>query len=195
MSRPRITWRFALNVLFWVGLAGFVGYRVWPQAALAVGASAPDATPAATAGPAYSLTTLNGHVFTSNELRGRVVLVNFWATWCPPCRFEMPGFESVYQKYKDRGFVVLGVSMDAGGEAPVKQFLADHHITYPVAMASGPMMQTFGNPNLLPTSFLIDQEGRVRGEVQGVFASAALQQAVDRLLGESVVRLDRDGAQ
>ncbi len=174
--------RFRWQALFWVALAAFVGYRIWPQAAAAVGvASSPNAS---AAGPAFQLTTLDGNVVTSADLRGKVVLLNFWATWCPPCRLEMPGFESVYELNKNRGFVVLGVAMDADGAAPVQQFLADHHITYPVAMASAPVVQTFGNVNLLPTSFLIDRQGRVRNQVQGVFAAIALDQAVKHLLDE-----------
>ncbi len=182
MSIPRFFRRFRWQAVFWVALAGFVGYRIWPQAAAAVGiASSPNAN---AVGPAYQLTTLDGNVVTSEELRGKVVLLNFWATWCPPCRLEMPGFESVYNLNKDRGFVVLGVAMDADGTGPVQQFLADHHITYPVAMASAPVVQMFGNVNLLPTSFLIDRQGRVRNQVQGVFTSIALDQAVKHLLDE-----------
>jgi len=182
MPIPRVLKRFRWQAVFWVALAAFVGYRIWPQAAAAVGvASSPNAN---AVGPAYELTTLDGNVVTSADLRGKVVLLNFWATWCPPCRLEMPGFESVYELNKNRGFVVLGVAMDADGTGPVQQFLAEHHITYPVAMASGPVVQTFGNVNLLPTSFLIDRQGRVRNQVQGVFTAIALDQAVKHLLDE-----------
>lgn len=112
------------------------------------------------------------------------MLVNFWATWCPPCRVEMPGFQAVYDEFRDSGFVVLGISTDAGGRAPVEGFLRERRITYPVAMASGNVVSAFGGADLLPTSYLIDRQGRIRNEVRGIFASIALRQAVKRLLSE-----------
>jgi peroxiredoxin len=118
------------------------------------------------------------------QLRGHVVLVNFWATWCLPCRVEMPGFQAVYDRKKDEGFVVLGISTDAGGRDGVVRFLKDHGITYPVALASGDVAQRFGGVNLLPSSFLMDRKGRIRSEVRGIFSSIALDRAVDRLLAE-----------
>jgi peroxiredoxin len=113
-----------------------------------------------------------------------VVLVNFWATWCPPCRVEMPGFQRVYEARRERGFTIVGLSVDAAGSAPVKQFLAEHGITYPVAMANTSAIQGFGRSTLLPTSYLIDRQGRVRHEVRGYFTEVTLSQAVERLLDE-----------
>ena len=110
------------------------------------------------------------------------MLVNFWATWCPPCRLEMPGFQTVYDRKKADGFVVLGISTDTGGPDAVKRFLAERGITYPVAMASGGVVRRMGGADLLPTSFLIDRQGRIRHEVRGIFTSVALERAVDRLL-------------
>lgn len=167
------------EALAWVALAAFLGYRIWPQVAAAFGVATASA-----AAPEFQVTTLDGRTLSSRDLRGKVVLVNFWATWCPPCRFEMPGFQSVYDRRKDEGFIVLGISTDAGGRAPVQRFLEERRITYPVAMATGGVVQRFGGANVLPTSFLIDREGRIRHEVRGVFASVALDQAVGRLLAE-----------
>ncbi len=181
--RSRITgvWRRRLHLetILWIGFAAFIGYRIWPQAAAAFGVDSGDA-----ALPSFQLTTLDGRSISSAELRGSVVLVNFWATWCPPCRLEMPGFQKVYDRKKANGFVVLGISTDAGGPDAVKRFLAERGITYPVAMASGGVAQRLGGVNLLPTSFLIDRQGRIRHEVRGIFASFALEQAVNRLLAE-----------
>lgn len=136
--------------------------------------------------PDFQLTTLTGEPVTRDSLRGKVVLLNFWATWCPPCRIEMPGFQSVYDDNVDRGFMVLGVSTDAVGRRPVLDFLRDKGITYPVAMANGRMVNDYGGARVLPTSFLIDREGRLRHEVRGYFAEVALRKAVSRLLDESV---------
>ena len=111
--------------------------------------------------------------------------MNFWATWCPSCRIEMPGFQAVYDRKRSQGLVVLGISTDAGGSDGVRAFLAAHHITYPVAMASASVVRDFGGANVLPTSFLIDRQGRIRNEVRGAFASFALEPAVDHLLAEA----------
>ena len=178
--RSRLYRRLPIETLAWIALLAFIGYRAWPQAAAAFGVASTNA-----AAPAFQLTTLDGRVMTSDQLRGSVVLVNFWATWCPPCRVEMPGFQAVYDRNRSRGFVVLGISTDAGGPEAVQTFLAAHHITYPIAMASASELQGFGAVNVLPTSFLIDRQGKIRNEVRGVFASFALARAVDHLLGEA----------
>lgn len=171
-----------LEALAWIALIVFIGYRIWPQGAAAFGVASANAP-----SPSFQLTSIDGSSLSSDALRGKVVLVNFWATWCPPCQFEMPGFQSVYDSRKDRGFVVLGIATDGDREL-VGRFLAEHHITYPMAMASGSVVQSFGGVNVLPTSFLIDRSGRIRNEVRGVFASVALEQAVDHLLAEPVAK-------
>ena len=179
---PHARLRARIEALAWVALVVFIGYRIWPQVAAAVGVDT-----ASTVAPAFQLTTLDGRLVSSEQLRGRVVLVNFWATWCPPCRFEMPGFQAVYDRKRDEGFVVLGISTDAGGPDVVKRYLAEHDISYPVAMATGEVVRSFGGTNMLPKSFLIDRQGRLRHEVTGIFASVALEQAVSRLLAEPPV--------
>lgn len=161
-------------------LAGFVGSRLWPQVAAAFGVASANAV-----APQFALTTLDGRTITSAQLRGKVVLVNFWATWCPPCRVEMPGFQSVYQRRQADGFVVLGISTDASGSENVRAFLNEHHITYPVAMASAAVVRDFGGASLLPTSFLIDRDGRIRNVIRGAFTSFALERAVDHLLADA----------
>ena len=136
------------------------------------------------AAPDFQLTTLDGATVSRDSLRGKVVLVNFWATWCPPCRVEMPGFQDVYDRKRSQGFTILGVSTDAAGSQHVARYLWEHEITYPVAMASGGIARAFGGARALPTSFLLDRQGRIRHTVTGIFAEVALEQAVNRLLAE-----------
>jgi cytochrome c biogenesis protein CcmG, thiol:disulfide interchange protein DsbE len=171
--------RRGAEVLLWVAVLGFVGHRLWPQlaAALAVGSGGAEA-------PAFEVRTLAGEEVTLESLRGQVVLVNFWATWCPPCRIEMPGFERVYQEKKDEGFVIVGLSTDQAGSREVERFLSDRGITFPVGMASAQLVRDFGGLRGLPTSFLVDREGRIRHTVTGIFAEPALRMAVNRLLAE-----------
>ena len=134
--------------------------------------------------PSYAARTLDGDPISLEGLRGKVVLVNFWATWCPPCRIEMPGFQRVYEDRRDEGFVVLGISTDQADEGVVREFLAERGITFPVTVASGRVVRDFGGVQALPTSYLIDREGRIRQEVKGIFAEPALRMAVGHLLEE-----------
>lgn len=171
--------RHWIERLVWVALLGFVGVRIWLHLAAAAGVASANA-----AVPRFTLTTPDGTPVTSESLAGKVVLLNFWATWCPPCRVEMPGFQRVYDRFRGDGFVVLGVAMDAGGTEGVRHFLAERGITYPVAMATPAAVRDFGGVRLLPTSYLIDRDGRIRNEVSGLFTSVALEQAIGRLLRE-----------
>jgi peroxiredoxin len=97
----------------------------------------------------------------------------------------MPGFERVYEAKRAKGFTIVGISTDAIGSRAVADFVRERGITYPIAMATGAVVQAFGGARTLPTSFLIDREGRIRNEVKGIFTSVALEQAVDRLLAEA----------
>ena len=162
----------------WALLVAFLAWRLSPQAGAALGFTSLN-QPA----PDFRVTTLDGVPVTLDSLRGKVVLLNFWATWCPPCRVEMPGFQDVHDEYRDRGFVVLGVSTDRAGRGPVEEFLRERGITYPVAMANGEIVNAYGGARVLPTSFLIDRDGLIRHEVRGYFSEVALRQAVGRLVG------------
>ncbi|HSA54958.1 MAG TPA: TlpA disulfide reductase family protein [Gemmatimonadaceae bacterium] len=134
--------------------------------------------------PFYSATTLDGKVVTSDSLRGRVVLVNFWATWCLPCRAEMPFLESMWKRHRDEGLVILGLSVDRGGEAEVRQWVEARTITYPIARVGGSAEAAFGGVQGIPTSFLLDRDGRIRHRVVGPLAPVSLEPAVRRLLSQ-----------
>lgn len=189
MTTKRNWPRISLEAVLWIAVLGFVGYRIWPQAASALGLGS-----GGTEAPDIRVETLTGETIALRDLRGQVVLVNFWATWCPPCRYEMPGFQRMYERYRDRGFIILGLSTDRAGRGPVERFLDEIGITYPVAMATAESIQLFGAGNLLPTSFLIDTQGRIRYTVKGVYTETALAQAVERLLREGGAAESKTGA-
>ena len=171
--------RRAAEVTLWIGVLAFAAYRFGPQvgAALGVGGS-----PGPLEGGA--ITTLDGTALSVDDLKGKVVLVNIWATWCPPCVIEMPGFQRVYEDYRDRGFLVLGVSRDQGEPSRVRTFLREKGITYPVAMASDVDLGGMTQVEALPTSFLIGRDGTIRHQVEGFFAGLTLRMAVKRLVEE-----------
>jgi peroxiredoxin len=169
----------AIEALLWVVVAGLFFWRVAPQVQAAVGWGS-----AGTDAPAVTFEMLDGSALPLRDLKGQVVLVNFWATWCPPCRAEMPGFQQVYETKHTAGFTVVGVSTDELPRPRVDAFLRDHHIGYPVAIATQQTVAAFGGVSSLPTSYLIDRKGRVRYVVRGIFAEFTLRSAIDRLLAE-----------
>ena len=107
----------------------------------------------------FTLTDLNGKRWSLKELRGKVVLVNFWATWCPPCRKEMPDLDSLYQRFNNRGFVVLALSDEDAGK--VKPFIAERNISYPVLLDPGDKVKDLFQVNGIPESFVYDRGGRL----------------------------------
>jgi len=108
----------------------------------------------------FSVTTIDGRSIRLSAMRGKVVLVNYWATWCPPCRAEVPDLIRLQAKYQDR-LVVIGVSEDEGGLELVKRFTRDHGINYPIVMSSPALAKVFPGVTSLPTTFVLDREGRV----------------------------------
>jgi peroxiredoxin len=109
----------------------------------------------------FTLKDANGAAVKLSDYRGKVVLLNFWATWCGPCGIEVPWFTEFEQRYKSQGFAVLGVSMDEDGWAAIKPYVADHRINYRVLLGDDTVAQLYGGVDSLPTSFVIDKEGRV----------------------------------
>lgn len=114
-----------------------------------------------TAAPAWTLRDLSGKFVKSDEFKGKVVIVDFWATWCPPCRAEIPGFVGLYKRYGDKGLVIVGVSLDQQGAAVVKSFVEKFGVNYPIVMGDAKIAEAFGGVEALPTTFVIDRQGRV----------------------------------
>jgi len=162
----------------WLMLAAYLAYQGWPRWALWLGADA--ARPA----PEFRVTDLEGRLIDSRELAGKVVLVNFWATWCPPCRVEMPGFEQVYREYRDDGFVVLAVALDGENRQAVDALVRELELSFPVIPDAGRLPREFGAGDVVPTSFLIDRRGRIRTRVTGIFRTTVVRSQVQRLLEE-----------
>ena len=107
----------------------------------------------------FTLKDLQGKEWTLKSLRGKVVLVNFWATWCPPCRKEMPDLDALYRRFQNDGFVVLAISDE--DEPKVKQFLAARDITYPILLDPGRKVNELFQVDGIPKSFVYDREGKL----------------------------------
>lgn len=137
--------------------------------------------------PDFSLSTLEGQIVTLSALRGQVVFLNFWATWCPPCREEMPSIERLHRELRDQGLVVLAVDVDESPER-VAKFVKDFRLSFPVPLDAGSnLFSTYGAPGL-PTTMLIDRRGRVVGMALGPrdWASDAARALIRTLLEQQV---------
>jgi thiol-disulfide isomerase/thioredoxin len=117
-------------------------------------------------------------------LRGQVVLVNFWATWCPYCRHEMPAMEDYYRAHKGRGFAIVAYSTDKT-QQEVDDFMAREGYTFPAPLAPPGVAEAFGGVDRLPTSFVIDRQGRIRHKVSGQVHAGRLEDLIGPLLAES----------
>ena len=135
--------------------------------------------------PDFTLRTLRGEPIGLSGLRGSVVVLEFWATWCPPCREAVPELNALYAKYRDRGVVILGISVDSGGEAPVPvdAFVKEHGILYPVVLDDGTVNPRYGVSSI-PALFIIDREGKIAARHAGFLPGLAehLSKEIDRLL-------------
>jgi len=133
--------------------------------------------------PAITFTTLEGKPIVLDELRGKVVLVNFWATSCPGCIKEMPGMIETYQQYKGRGFEIVAVAMSYDPPNYVVNFVQTRQLPFPVALdVDGKHARAFGNVQLTPTSFIIGKDGRILEQKLGELDFVKLNALLDREL-------------
>lgn len=134
--------------------------------------------------PAWELKDVNGAVVRSTQFAGKVVVVDFWATWCPPCRAEIPGYTELQKKYGKDGFVIVGVSLDQAGPDVVKAFASKHAVNYPLVMGDDAVVGAFGGVEAIPTTFLIDRNGQIRDRKMGAEDTADYEKKVLAVLQE-----------
>jgi peroxiredoxin len=135
--------------------------------------------------PEFSLPELTGQTLDLSAYRGKVVLLDFWATWCDPCREEIPHFVELQTKYRDQGLQVIGISMDDGPE-PVRDFYQRFHMNYPVAMGNAKTGELYGGVLGLPIAFLIDRNGRIEAKHIGATNLSFLEREIKALLQLSI---------
>ena len=132
--------------------------------------------------PDFSLPQLDGRTLTLSQYRGKVVLLDFWATWCEPCRQEIPRFIELQDKYREHGFQIIAVSMD-DAEEPVREFLKEFHLNYPVVMGNAHIGQLYGGVLGLPIAFLIAPDGRIRAKHIGAVDLRYLENEIAAIVG------------
>ncbi|HMF90647.1 MAG TPA: TlpA disulfide reductase family protein [Candidatus Angelobacter sp.] len=136
------------------------------------------------AAPGFSLSDSNGAAVSLSQSKGKVVLLNFWATWCHGCQEEIPWYMEFAGKYKDRGLVVIGVSMDDDGWKSVKPFIQAKKLNYPVVIGNQDLMDNYGGFGM-PVSVLIDRDGKIADTHSGVVDKGGWEREIQQLLGES----------
>ena len=132
--------------------------------------------------PAWSLAATDGSVVSSTNLAGRVVLMNFWATWCPPCVREIPDLAEFHKAHEAEGLTIVGASVETGDEKTVKSFVERNHIPYPVGIAGPGLVESFAATGSIPTTFVIDRSGRFAARYLGGLTREELDRAVLPLL-------------
>ncbi len=130
----------------------------------------------------FKTTLLNGKTFQLSEKRGKVVVLNIWATWCPPCIAETNDLVEMYQKYKDEGLLILGISIDKQGKSVVVPFVKKHDVTYPITIDDGTIMEKYGPTMGIPTTYIIGPKGNLRYFATGAITQKELEPRVKKLL-------------
>lgn len=167
---------------------GAIWTIAWRAPVAATSGSAPPPSPReGFTAPDFTLELLGGGQTTLFNLRGKVVLVNFWATWCPPCRAEMPAIEKVYRSFKPLGLEVLAVNLtDQDSEAAVAAFIRELGLTFPIPLDRSGEVSARYTLRGLPSSFFIDRQGVIRSVVVGgPMSEALIQSKVEELIRES----------
>ncbi len=138
------------------------------------------------AAPDFELKTIDGKTVRLSDYRGKAVLLNFWATWCPPCKIEMPWFVDLQKQYGEQGLQVIGVSVDDDAEKnadKIAEFAKQMNLNYVVVLGNEKVSDQYGGVEGLPTTFYIDRNGKIVGYVQGLVSHSEIEDNVKKALG------------
>ena len=138
--------------------------------------------------PDFELKDASGKTVKLSDYKGKVVLLDFWATWCGPCGIEIPWFTEFQRKYKDRGFEVLGVSMDDDGWKVINPFVAQNKINYRILLGNDTTGDQYGGVEALPTTFVIDRDGKIASVHVGLSSKKDFSDAIEKLLDTAPAR-------
>lgn len=135
--------------------------------------------------PNFSLTTLTGETVSSQDYDQKVLVVNFWATWCTPCVYEIPHLNDLYREFRSKGVEILAISMDSVDPEYVRRFTQQHRMKYPVVVGAPSVGNDFGGVRAIPTTFIVDQQGKIVKRYDG-FQPAYIKdtrRTIEELLG------------
>lgn len=132
--------------------------------------------------PDFTLKDLNDKNVSLSDYSGKLVFVNFWATWCPPCRAEVPAFISLYDKYKEQGLEIIGISTDRDGKAVVQSFVEKSNVNYPIVMFDMNVISAYGGITGIPTTFIVNPEGNIVNKFVGYPGEEAFEKEIQKWL-------------
>ena len=175
--------RVIIGLVFFLVLGGAIYLLAKPgaQSAATVETAAYDEKGEA---PGFTLHDVNGKKIELSDFKGKVVALNFWATWCPPCRKEIPDFVALQTQYGTDGLQILGIALDEGGAGVVKPFTEKYKMNYPVLLADEDIVKRYGEMNAIPVTILIDRKGMIRGRFVGMRTKDMLESVILPLLKE-----------
>lgn len=136
--------------------------------------------------PDFSLSSLDGGTLKLSSFRGKAVLLNFWATWCEPCKIEMPWFVDLQKKYGAQGLQILGVAMDDSGPKDISEFAKKMGVNYPIVIGKEAVGDQYGGLPYLPSTFYIDRDGKVVARVFGLVSRSEIESDIQKALGSQV---------
>src|SRR5215471_4494236 len=169
ISRPHDARRVGLLLMFFICLK-------------MASAFAQEVSSARTPAPGWKLTDLNSRSVSFSDFRGRVVILDFWATWCVPCRVEIPHFVELQKQYGAKGLAVIGVSLDEQGPDAVKRFVKQFEVNYSIVIGNEKIAEKYGGIVALPTTFVIDRKGRIASQHIGYDDKAVFEKEIQSLL-------------
>ncbi len=165
-------------VAFVVALMLYFGYH---KARRSGAGSVPRLTQS-TVAPDFSLESLDGKTLRLSDLRGKAVLLNFWATWCGPCKIEMPWFVDLQKQYGSQGLQIVGVAMDDASKEDIGKFAKDMGVNYPILIGKESVGDQYGGVPALPETFLISRDGKIVDKIIGLRGKADIEEAVKKAL-------------
>ena len=145
------------------------------------------------AAPGFTLTSLDGKKVSLADYKGRPVLVNFWATWCAPCKLEMPWFEQFRQQYKGQGFEILGIAEDDASKDEIEKSVKKIGVSYPILLTDGKVAPKYGGVDYLPMSFFIDRSGVVVEETAGLASKDEIEANIKKTISSGMTASTKGG--
>lgn len=138
--------------------------------------------------PDFTLTSLDGKTVKLSDFRGQAVLLNFWATWCEPCKIEMPWFVELQKKYGPRGLEVVGVAMDDASPKEIAEFAKKMGVNYPILLGKEEVGTAYGGVQYLPTTFYIGRDQKIIGRVFGLVSRSEIEANIQKALAQQVAK-------
>ena len=144
--------------------------------------------------PEFALQSIDGKTVRLSDFRGKAVLLNFWATWCAPCKIEMPWFVELQKQYGSQGFQIVGVAMDDASASDIKDFAQEMGVNYPVLIGKESVGDAYGGVQFLPENFYIDRNGRVVNRAFGLKGRGEIEDEIKKIIASNLAKVQTQSA-